>query len=257
MPKRRDGETYWTAGQFEALRMLLPRSFKVVARSRGDCWLIFSIRIPKSNRCVNWFRSDCWNELILRKPNANSTRCSLRYGPPITFNSIRNHNRLQHYLPLPVFRRGAGGEGGIAPPPVLKWLDARTVNRKRHLLPTPTILPNSLTTTNPNRTTRRNQQSSMIPCRVVMKSPIIVLSPPSPPSDPNSCFNSVASIRCTESMSPIILPSPMRPNASKLWKAHSNFQPTSRDSFEFLPPMSFRPDLWQPIACMDGCWNWA
>ncbi len=67
MPKRRDGETYWTAGQFETLRNAAPASSKVAGCCLGVCWPIFSVKTPKSNRYGSWSGNACWNAMKLKR----------------------------------------------------------------------------------------------------------------------------------------------------------------------------------------------
>ncbi len=61
MPKRRDGETYWTQQQFEKLRAAPHRRiWPVAAPFLGACWPISSNKTRRYSRCATWSVDDCW-----------------------------------------------------------------------------------------------------------------------------------------------------------------------------------------------------
>ncbi len=131
MPKRRDGETYWTAGQFEALRNAPPAKLQ----SRGSLpWRLLAYLLDQ-NPEVEPLRQLVSKRLLERVDLEKAQRELNQMLITLwTADYIQLDPKPQPLATLsPLSRssgRGAGGEGGIAPPPVLKWLDARTGEQK-------------------------------------------------------------------------------------------------------------------------------
>ncbi len=118
MPKRREGETYWTQEQFEKLRAGLRRKLG----SRGQLpWRLLAYMLLKSPE-VQPLRDLVGRRLLDSGPDRNGAKKHLNQmlitlGPLATFNLNLNTNgqtrraRTAKPDPLQALKKGVGGKG--------------------------------------------------------------------------------------------------------------------------------------------------